>query len=407
MAGCDGNRDFLLDCIYKNWQLEVRLYSKEGVLCYYAGKGAQEAEVSGSWLAEALREKCRKRKYPLIYMEEDMVYFMAFLWEEELYLFGPACAEPLSFSQLYQYRRRHEVSIRETFIPWIEPVKILPVLSMVFFLITGKKVGEDELLRANKSIAFMEKQEQGARPRMAETEEGRRFSYKDELEWIHAIETGSIERTDIMLTPENLQKMEYIGKLAQNNSFKQYEYMVITTICLASRAAMTAGVNPYEAYTLSDIYYQKGSRCRDVMELLNIHLDASAEFSALVRKKQEKLKKDNYIEQCKDYIAKHRRDKIDLKKMADELGINRSYLSRKFAKQEGITLQNYVLDSKLEAAANILKYSDAKVGEIMDYLGFASHSYFGERFRKKYGMTPLEYRARNKVIGFEEGHNNL
>lgn len=47
-----------------------------------------------------------------------------------------------------------------------------------------------------------------------------------------------------------------------------------------------------------------------------------------------------------------------------------------------------------QAAANQLKYSEADVGEIADYLAFPSASSMGVAFKKAYGVTPLEYRKK-------------
>lgn len=41
------------------------------------------------------------------------------------------------------------------------------------------------------------------------------------------------------------------------------------------------------------------------------------------------------------------------------------------------------------------------VGPIAEYLCFPSQSYFAERFRKQYGMTPREYRRENQIIDFQ------
>ena len=52
----------------------------------------------------------------------------------------------------------------------------------------------------------------------------------------------------------------------------------------------------------------------------------------------------------------------------------------------------YILNVKLEAACNMLKFSDRKIGEISDYLSFGSLNYFSRIFTKHMGMSPKEYR---------------
>lgn len=51
---------------------------------------------------------------------------------------------------------------------------------------------------------------------------------------------------------------------------------------------------------------------------------------------------------------------------------------------------------------NILRNSDETVGRIAEYLSFPSQSYFGERFKRKYKMSPTMYRKYYKIRDFDE-----
>ena len=177
--------------------------------------------------------------------------------------------------------------------------------------------------------------------------------------------------------------------------------MAVTSTCLASRAAIRGGVNAYEAYRTSEMFLQKISRCTNVMEMLQIHMEISETFSNMVRVVKENRSSD-CVEQCKDYIARHRTRKFSLNDLAKTVGKNPSYLSRVFSEQTGMTMQEYALNTRLEAAANILQYSNESVGGISEYLNFPSQSYFGEKFKKKYGVTPAEFRRKNKIRDFKE-----
>lgn len=182
---------------------------------------------------------------------------------------------------------------------------------------------------------------------------------------------------------------------------KQYEYMAVTSISLAARAAIRGGVNAYEAYRVSELYLQKISLCTDAMDILQIHMQAVLKFTELVRQAKENRNFD-CVEQCKDYIARHRTQKFSLEKVAEAVGKNASYLSRVFSEQTGMTMQDYAMSVRLENAANLLQYSNESIGEIAEYLNFSSQSYFGEKFKKKYGQTPVRYRREHKIRDFVE-----
>jgi AraC-like DNA-binding protein len=51
------------------------------------------------------------------------------------------------------------------------------------------------------------------------------------------------------------------------------------------------------------------------------------------------------------------------------------------------------MNEKLEAARQMLSYSEAGLMEISAYLAFSTHSSFTMHFKKKFGMTPREYRT--------------
>lgn len=391
---------FMLERIHRAWQIQGCVCNVDGVILAMTADD-EEKVLPDAGLIKELYEKCRAGSLPVVAMEEDMIYYMAFLDEEErMYLIGPIAAEKLTFSQYHTYRRRHGITEQNYRIPYLLPTRALACLSMVYYMVTGRMVSEKELMRENKELEKIPDREHSFYQLQQDSEENRRFSYRNEKEWLARIENGALQEQKVQINAENMQKMERIGKLARNNSFKQYEYMAISQICLVSRAAMRGGMNTFDAYTLSDMYYQKVSECTDVMELLNICLMVEQDFSEQVRLAKERNKKENYIEQCKDYIARHRTTKFSISQMAAELGVSRSYLSRHFSEQAGITLQDYVLQTRLEAAANMLRFSKEQIGTIAEYLCFPSQSYFTERFRKQYGMTPGEYRRENQIIDF-------
>lgn len=88
--------------------------------------------------------------------------------------------------------------------------------------------------------------------------------------------------------------------------------------------------------------------------------------------------------------------------MARQIGVNRTYLSGQFSKQEGLTIMQYSIMVRLRAAENMLKYSPASVAEIAEYLCFSSQSHFGSLFKKKNKISPAEYRRQNRRIEFAD-----
>lgn len=392
---------FILDRIYRGWSMNSYQYNKENQLQYYAGNSYHEKDriEPGQQLRISLKESFHKGQAPIIHTEEDMVYHMAFLDEEEnMYIFGPASPEPLTFSQLHSYRHRHHISIRDFGISCLSIPAALTCLSAAYYMVTGIQMDEQVILRQNQQLVLPSEKELFEYQLGIGVQEKGHMAYAEELKWLSGIENG-IAADRVGLSSNEIEEVEKVGILAQNDNLKQTEYMVISAICLATRAAIRGGVSASEAYSLSETYYQKIAKCKNAIDILNLYHKAISHFTERVRANKNK-RSAYYVEQCKDYITRHYHHKFSLQQLADELGMSYGYLSRKFSEETGMTMTQYLIKKRLEAAANLLKYSETKISTISDYLCFNSQSHFGELFKKQYQVTPLEYRRKNKIIDF-------
>ena len=78
--------------------------------------------------------------------------------------------------------------------------------------------------------------------------------------------------------------------------------------------------------------------------------------------------------------------------LAEQLQLNRCYLSRLFHGKTGVTLSEYILRKRLEYAKELLIHSDHTVFNIASLCGFSDSSYFMRFFYKQTGMTPSQFR---------------
>ena len=98
------------------------------------------------------------------------------------------------------------------------------------------------------------------------------------------------------------------------------------------------------------------------------------------------------IEAAVKYIHLHLHASITLKETAEAAGISASYLSRLFKKETGMSIVDYIQKERIEAACNMLTYSDYTAAQISEYLCFSTQSYFIKIFRKYTGTTPAKYK---------------
>ena len=93
-----------------------------------------------------------------------------------------------------------------------------------------------------------------------------------------------------------------------------------------------------------------------------------------------------------EYIEQNYRGKLSLKDAASALYISPNYLSELFKKTTGQNFSDYLNDVRMERSRIYLADISRKIGDISELVGFSDARYFSSAFRKKYGMTPLDYR---------------
>lgn len=83
---------------------------------------------------------------------------------------------------------------------------------------------------------------------------------------------------------------------------------------------------------------------------------------------------------------------FNLEQAAEHFEVSTSYLSRFIKEHTGSTFTDYVLELRIEYVKNELLRTEKSVKDIITGAGYVNVSYFIDRFKKKEGMTPGEFR---------------
>lgn len=95
-----------------------------------------------------------------------------------------------------------------------------------------------------------------------------------------------------------------------------------------------------------------------------------------------------------DFIHAHYTEDFSLELLAASALLSPFYFLRLFKQQTGVTPYAYLRQLRLSEAAVLLNQSEESVSAIAARLGFASASHLSSAFRRQYGVTPSQYRAR-------------
>lgn len=82
--------------------------------------------------------------------------------------------------------------------------------------------------------------------------------------------------------------------------------------------------------------------------------------------------------------------------MAAEVHLTPEYFSRIFKEEVGVTFVNYLTDVRLRHSVQMLESTAKRVQDVAQAVGYPNVSYFSTIFKKKYGMSPYEYRHRSE-----------
>ncbi|OZG64068.1 AraC family transcriptional regulator [Bifidobacterium eulemuris] len=102
------------------------------------------------------------------------------------------------------------------------------------------------------------------------------------------------------------------------------------------------------------------------------------------------------VEDCLAYIAAHLSEPLTVDDLASRAFLSKYHFIRVFKKETGTTPHAYIVDARIHAAKYLLVNGSAQLGRICEQCGFSSTSVFCAVFKRKVGVSPLEYRANNQ-----------
>lgn len=213
-------------------------------------------------------------------------------------------------------------------------------------------------------------------------------SYQDEISIFNIVARGDIKHTDqvvdVLLSKNSCT--------LSTNKLRHTRYVFVAYITLVTRFAMEGGMLEKDAYNLSDLYIQKMdtlSSVKEIKELFKIAVEDYTHRVYLIRTKKVYSKP---ILQAIDYIYDNLHYNLTVEDIAEAVNLSPSYFSSLFKKETGTSVAGFVRNMRIDAAKNMLQFSNYSYQEISNYLAFSSQSHFISIFKKKVGVTPKEYR---------------
>lgn len=153
----------------------------------------------------------------------------------------------------------------------------------------------------------------------------------------------------------------------------------------------------WEDKETADYFWEEDLSIRNLEHLFSGEriLECLREIILRICQKRKELKTieiSDPVRVAMEYISKNYAQTITLEKLADLCGLSSNYFSALFKEQVGETYIDYLTNCRLEQAQKQLISTRKTVREITDEIGYIDDKYFRKLFKKRYGMTPSQYR---------------
>lgn len=102
--------------------------------------------------------------------------------------------------------------------------------------------------------------------------------------------------------------------------------------------------------------------------------------------------KGRIIFDVENFILKNYDKELSINKIAEHVYLTPTYLCQLYKKTTGRTLNQFILEVKMNKAKLLLTNTNLKIGEIADRLGYTNQNYFTKTFTKYFGINPSTFR---------------
>lgn len=120
-----------------------------------------------------------------------------------------------------------------------------------------------------------------------------------------------------------------------------------------------------------------------------------AELLVILNRTGNEISTPKSFEYVINFIRENYHEKILLSDLARQLNLSYDYFQHRFKHLTGLSPQQFLLKTRMDAAKELLSASCISCTEIAYRCGFSNSAQFSMQFKRENGITPLAYRQQN------------
>ena len=258
---------------------------------------------------------------------------------------------------------------------------------LLYYLVGSYNSNGRELMLSNKGKLFQQSRisESIQRYKQSGAIEEKDYPIELESQLITKVKIG-----DLSEARRILNELLAILILYENHSVDRLKIRIVELCSLLSRAAIERGSETNMVLQMNDRLISAIMGTDDIYDMcyqFQENMDIFTE-SLFFASDQSSMS----IKKAAEYIAAHFSEELTLSRVADEIGLNPSYLSSLFKQVTGESFKEYLNSIRIKEAQHLLSNTSYPIMQIAVSCGFSDQSYFTKVFKKCTGLTPRQYR---------------
>jgi AraC family transcriptional regulator len=103
---------------------------------------------------------------------------------------------------------------------------------------------------------------------------------------------------------------------------------------------------------------------------------------------------DHRVRRTIEFLESLGYEAVSVTRLATRVGLGYSRLAHLFKRDTTLSIRCFITARNLEHAAELIVSTESRVSEILYSVGFRDPANFAHAFKRRFGVSPREYRAR-------------